>query len=62
MFYFHMAPKDYRKLFVVERSVRFRRPESLLAYFLRTRAHMIPPDVEFWELDGDRLEIYRTQT
>ena len=53
MFYFHMAPKDYRKIFFVERSVRRGRSESLLGYFLRTQAHMIPPGVEFWELDGD---------
>ncbi|MYB76051.1 MAG: hypothetical protein F4X83_02945 [Chloroflexi bacterium] len=57
MFYFHMAPQDYRKIFFVERSVRPGRSESLLAYFLRTRAHMIPPAVEFWELDGDSDEL-----
>ena len=58
MFYFHMAPPGYRKIFVVERSVRRGRDESLLSYFLRTQAHMIPPDVEFWELDGDQLAAH----
>jgi hypothetical protein len=53
MFYFHMAPPDYRKIFFVERSVRPAGIESLLTYFLRTQAHMIPRDVEFWELDGE---------
>ena len=24
---------------------------------LRPQAHMIPPDVEFWELDGDELVV-----
>ena len=64
MFYFHMAPQDYRKLFVVERSVRLGRPESLLTYFLRTQAHMIPPDVEFWELDcdEDKLVVQEART
>ena len=57
MFYFHMAPPDYRKIFFVERSVRPDRSESLLTYFLRTQAHMIPSDVEFWELDGDGDEL-----
>ena len=57
MFYFHMAPRDYRKIFFVERSLRPGRSESLLSYFLRTQAHMIPPDVEFWELDGDGDEL-----
>ena len=58
MFYFHMAPSDYRKIFFVERSVRRGRGESLLSYFLRTQAHMIPPDVEFWDLDGDSLAVH----
>ena len=62
MFYFHMAPRDYRKIFVVERSVRPGRPESLLTYFLRTQAHMIPPDVEIWELDGNELVVHEVWT
>ena len=57
MFYFHIAPRDYRKIFFVERSLRPGRSESLLSYFLRTQAHMIPLDVEFWELDGDSGEL-----
>jgi len=61
MFYFHMAPSDYRKIFVVERSVRPGRSESLLAYFLRTQAHMIPHDVEFRELDGDELTVHEVR-
>ena len=61
MFYFHMAPPDYRKIFIVERSVRPGRPESLLAYFLRTQAHMIPPDVEFWELNDDELIVHEVR-
>ncbi len=60
MFYFHMAPCGYRKIFFVERSVREGRSETLLEYFRRTQAHMIPPDVELWELhpDMDQLKIY----
>ncbi len=58
MFYFHMASGDYRKIFIVERSVRRGKSESLLGYFLRTQAHMIPPDVEFWELSGDELVVH----
>ena len=57
MFYFHMAPLGYRKIFFVERSLRPGSGESLLSYFLRTQAHMIPPDVEFWELDGNSDEL-----
>ena len=60
MFYFHMAPPMYRKIFFVEQSLRVRTGESLLAYFRRTQSHMIPPDVEFWELlrDSDEVEIF----
>ena len=61
MFYFHMAPRNYRKIFVVERSLRPGRPESLLAYFLRTQAHMIPPDLEFRELDGNELIVHEVR-
>ena len=59
MFYFHMAPRRYRKVFVAERSTRPGQNESLLNYFRRTRTHMIPRDVELWEIDsdGDRLII-----
>ena len=53
MYYFHMAPPDYRKIFFVERSVRPKYEESLLTYFRRTQDHMIPHDVEFWELERD---------
>ena len=51
MFYFHMAPATYRKIFLVERSVRETTGETLLSYFMRTQFHMIPLEVEFWELD-----------
>ena len=52
MFYFHMAPTAYRKIFLVERSVRETTGETLLSYFIRTQFHMIPCGVEFWELDS----------
>ena len=35
--------------------------ESLLAYFLRTQIHLIPTDVECWELNGDNLIIHEVQ-
>ena len=53
MFYFHMAPPTYRKIFVVERSVRKTNGETLLSYFIRTQIHMIPPGVALWELDSE---------
>jgi hypothetical protein len=58
MFYFHMAPPDYRKIFFVERSLRPGRAETLLGYFRRTQLHMIPYGVEFWELDRNSDEVW----
>ncbi|OIQ38100.1 MAG: hypothetical protein BM560_20145 [Roseobacter sp. MedPE-SWde] len=57
MFYFHMAPSKYRKIFLVEQSLRPGRDESLLAYFIRTQAHMLPSDVEFWQLEKETDNI-----
>lgn len=57
MFYFHMAPPHYRKIFFVEQSLRIRTGESLLKYFRRTQSHMIPHDVEFWELPRDSDDV-----
>ncbi len=49
MFYFHIAPKEYRKIFFVLKSMR--KKESLANYFIRTDGHLIPPGVEIWEYD-----------
>ena len=57
MFYFHMAPDAYRKIFLVERSVRETSGETLLSYFMRPQFHMIPADVEFWELNNDTGDV-----
>lgn len=57
MFYFHTAPQDYRKIFIVERSIRSGSYETLLGYFLRTHSQMIPLDVEFSELNSDSDEL-----
>ncbi|SNT76839.1 hypothetical protein [Paracoccus seriniphilus] len=61
MFYFHMAPPEYRRIFFVEQSLRPGRGETLLGYFRRTQAHMIPHNVEFWELarESDELVIHK---
>lgn len=53
---FHMAPPECRKIFFVEKSPRAGREETLLGYFRRTQAHMIPHDIEFWELPRDTYE------
>lgn len=57
MFYFYVIPSDYRKIFIVKRSVHPRTKETLLSCFLDKKAHMIPPDVELMELDNDSDEL-----
>jgi hypothetical protein len=51
MLYFLAAPKDYRKVLFVLRDICLRRNVSLLSYYLRTYAHLVPPGVEFMEFD-----------
>lgn len=50
MLYFALTPPGYRKLLVVQRSVRG--VETLAEYYLKCYAHLIPPDVELWEYDS----------
>lgn len=49
MYYFYLVPEEYRKIFFVLRDVRQNNGETLAAYYLRTQAHLVPCDVEFWE-------------
>jgi len=51
MYYFHVAPKQYRKIMFV---LKHRRAGiSLASYYLRTYGHLVPDGVEFWEFDPD---------
>lgn len=51
MYYFHLAPKDYRKIFFVLHHRRSGHGETLLSYYRRIYSHLIPKDVEFLEWD-----------
>ena len=51
MYFFHVAPIEYRKIMFVLRDFRHNRNETLAEYYLRTNFHLIPIDVEFWEFD-----------
>ena len=51
MYYFSIAPSEYRKIMFVLRNYSKKRKESLTEYYLRTHAHLIPRDVEIWEYD-----------
>lgn len=51
MYYFSLVPAEFRKLFFVRHSRRGSQGETLLDYYLRRFAHLIPHDVELWEFD-----------
>jgi hypothetical protein len=51
MYYFSLAPREYRKVMFVLRDECSKRRLTLAAYYLRNYAHLVPPDVEFWEYD-----------
>jgi len=60
MYYFHLSPKDYRKILFVLHDRRVEGGESLLAYYHRTYSHLIPDGVEFMEWDevtGDIVKV-----
>jgi hypothetical protein len=59
MFYFLLAPENYRKIFVVLKSEHSKRNETLAEYYMRLKAHLIPDDVEIWELDDTNGELKR---
>jgi hypothetical protein len=51
MYYFHLAPPDYRKILFVLHDKRAKNAESLLTYYKRTYDHLVPEGVEFMEWD-----------
>ena len=51
MYYFHVAPNHFRKIFFVLKHSR--REVTLASYYLKTHGHMVPGGVEIWEYDMD---------
>jgi len=54
MYYFAICPEGYRKILMVLRDFSKKRNETLCEYYIRTKKHLIPDDVEIWEFDEDR--------
>jgi hypothetical protein len=52
MYYFSCV-RGYRKIFVAQRDLL--RGTSLAQHYLGRYPHWVPNDVEFWELDADKL-------
>jgi hypothetical protein len=59
MYYFHLAPSDYRKMLFVLHDKKATAGESLLAYYKRMYSHLIPDGVEFMEWDEETGKIVR---
>ena len=58
MYYFFLAPEDYRKILFVLRDYSYKKGETLAAYYWRTYGHLVPQGVEIWEYDeGTRKAI-----
>lgn len=51
MYYFSLAPTNYKKVMFVLRDECAKRGVTLATYYLRKHAHLVPPGVEFWEYD-----------
>jgi hypothetical protein len=51
MYFFHLAPPEYRKILFVLHDKRIGGDESLLSYYKRPYFHLIPDGVEFLEFD-----------
>lgn len=56
MYYFHLAPADFRKIMFVLKDPCGRRGVTLAQYYLAAYSHLVPTDVEFWEYD-DKTQI-----
>ncbi|EJN11338.1 hypothetical protein PMI42_05373 [Bradyrhizobium sp. YR681] len=55
MYYFLIAPQEFRKVLFVLKHHNLRRDLTLASYYLRTHSHMVPDGVEVWEFDTDAL-------
>jgi hypothetical protein len=51
MFYFHLAPKRFRKILFVLEDSHASKSESLAQHFVRLHSHLIPADVEVIQFD-----------
>jgi hypothetical protein len=53
MYYFHLAPSQYRKILFVLDARHSRRGQSLGEYYVRTCGHLIPPGVSIIEYSSE---------
>lgn len=61
MFYFLLAPKDYRKILFVRSHFHDIRELTLAQYYIKTFSHFIPENVEIWEYDYNKNILTRCE-
>lgn len=59
MYYFLVAPTNYRKIMFILKDINEKTKETLAEYYFRRYSHLIPPDVEFWEYDESFNTVQR---
>lgn len=57
MYYFLLAPDNFKKIFFILRDYNSRRGETLGEYYIRQFKHLIPSNVEILEYDGDTNKV-----
>ena len=64
MLYFHAARGRFRKMMFIAQAPRMaiRDSETFAEHYVRLYGHLIPRDVEIWELSGKRLAAVRVDT
>jgi hypothetical protein len=60
MFYFNLAPKEYKKIFFVLKNYSKKKNKTVAQYYMEHYYHFIPKDVLFYEYDpkSGQCEIY----
>jgi hypothetical protein len=53
MYYFSLTPKEYKKIFFVERHYSQKHSKTLLEYYIDNYYHLIPNDVVLYDYDSD---------
>lgn len=61
MFYFMLAPEDYRKILFVRSHLHDERDITLAEYYINTFPHFIPQNVEIWEYDYETTVLIRCE-
>ena len=59
MYYFHLAPNEYKKIFFVEMDFSQKYCKTLLEYYIELNYNLIPEDVIFYDCYSvDNCKIY----